>query len=193
MRTAYPGALKILRRVWKAPMTCPANCPACGAPITPKPDTEGYKCDYCHAVFFPGEEDDGVVVSADTGSSDQACPLCSVPLVQASIAKIRVLFCTECHGLLMPMNELQSLIDASRGGDHPPAVQTPPDPSELKRTIQCPKCHRRMDTHPYAGPGNVIIDSCRDCLLIWLDRGELTRIAHAPDEGDSDSSDDSNW
>jgi Zn-finger nucleic acid-binding protein len=54
-----------------------------------------------------------------------------------------------------------------------------------------------MDTHPYAGPGNVIIDSCGDCWLLWLDRGELARIAHAPDEGDdssgSDSSDNLNW
>jgi Zn-finger nucleic acid-binding protein len=185
-------------------VTASTICPACGAPITPKPDTEGYKCDYCHAVFFPGEADDGVVVCAGSASSgqadsaaspavDQACPVCSVPLVQAAIARIPVQFCTQCHGLLTPMNELQSLIDASRTVDHTPAVQTPPDPSELKRTIQCPKCHRRMDTHPYAGPGNVIIDSCGDCLLIWLDRGELTRIARAPDESDPENADDSSW
>jgi Zn-finger nucleic acid-binding protein len=183
--------------VWKAAVSAPSVCPACGAPITPKPDTEGYRCDYCHAVFYPGEEDDGVVVSADAGSSDQDCPVCSVPLFQGAIAKIPVLFCNQCRGLLIPMNELQSLIDASQAANRQPAVQTPPDPSELKRTVQCPKCHRRMDTHPYAGPGNVIIDSCGDCWLLWLDRGELTRIAHAPDEGDnssvSDSSDDSNW
>jgi Zn-finger nucleic acid-binding protein len=46
-----------------------------------------------------------------------------------------------------------------------------------------------MDTHFYAGPGNVIVDTCDDCSLLWLDRGELTRIVHAPDEtavGDSD-------
>jgi Zn-finger nucleic acid-binding protein len=197
MRTAHPGARKVLRRVWKAAVSAPSVCPACGAPITPKPDTEGYKCDYCHAVFYPGEEDDGVVLASDPGDGAQACPVCSVPLVQAAIAKIPVLFCTHCHGLLMPMNMLQSLIDASRAADHTPAVQTPPDPSELKRTIQCPKCNRRMDTHPYAGPGNVIIDSCGDCWLLWLDRGELARIAHAPDEGDdssgSDSSDNLNW
>jgi Zn-finger nucleic acid-binding protein len=46
-----------------------------------------------------------------------------------------------------------------------------------------------MDTHSYAGPGNVIVDSCGDCFLIWLDRGELTRIAHAPDEGETSDSD----
>ncbi len=182
------------------PDTCPPQCPACGAPITPRPDTEGCKCDYCHAVFYPGEEDDGVVVSAQQADSavnpaetnpsiDQACPLCNLPLVQAAIVKIPFLFCTQCHGLLMPMGVLPDLIDAQRTGDRPPAVQTPPDPGDLKRTIQCPKCHRRMDTHFYAGPGNVIIDSCGDCLLIWLDRGELTRIAHAPDEDDKQDSD----
>ena len=169
------------------------NCPACGAPITPKPDTEGYHCDYCHAVFYPGEEDDGVVVPtppAEPGDSGKACSLCSVPLVQATIAKVPLLFCTQCHGLLLPMPVLQSLIDAMRANRDKPAVQqAPPDRGGLKRTIQCPQCHKRMDTHFYAGPGNVIIDSCGDCFLIWFDRGELTRIAHAPDEGDSDDSD----
>jgi len=31
-------------------------CPACGAPITLKPDTQGFKCDYCLAVFYPGRK-----------------------------------------------------------------------------------------------------------------------------------------
>ena len=29
------------------------NCPSCGAPSDLKPDTEGFKCDFCHAVFHP--------------------------------------------------------------------------------------------------------------------------------------------
>ncbi len=167
------------------------NCPACGAPVTPKPDTEGYKCDYCHAVFYPGEEDDGVVVLGDQPdpATSKACPVCSQPLVQATVAKTPLLFCTECHGLLLPMPVLPDLIDAMRSGLAQPAVQTPPDRGDLKRTVRCPQCHRRMDTHFYAGPGNVIVDSCGDCLLIWLDRGELTRITHAPDEGETTDSD----
>ena len=179
-------------------MTCPANCPRCGAPITPKPDTEGCKCDYCHAVFFPGEEDDGVqpsAVQSAPGSPAPLCPLCSQPLVcafvaQASVANVPLQYCTQCHGLLMPMNVLPGLIDALKTANRPPAVQTPPDHDDLRRAIQCPKCHRRMDTHLYAGPGNVIVDSCSDCLLLWLDRGELTRIAHAPDE---DAKSESDW
>jgi Zn-finger nucleic acid-binding protein len=167
------------------------NCPSCGAPITLKPDTEGFKCDYCHAVFFPGEEDDGVTVLGEAADSDQspACPLCNLPLVKASIAKTPVFYCTGCHGLLLPMPVLPSLIDELRAGQGNPAVQTPPDQGDLKRTIQCPQCHRRMDTHFCAGPGNVIVDSCGDCFLIWLDCGELTRIVHAPDESVAADSD----
>jgi Zn-finger nucleic acid-binding protein len=169
-------------------VTYPANCPKCGAPIALKPDTLGFKCDYCHAVFFPGEEDDGVQISGEPDTS-VACPICNQSLVKATIAKIAVLYCAQCHGLLMPMNVLPGLVDALKAGVDKAAVQTPPDPSELRRSIQCPKCHRRMDTHSYAGPGNVVIDSCGDCFLIWLDRGELMRIVHAPDEGDESESD----
>jgi Zn-finger nucleic acid-binding protein len=167
------------------------NCPACGAQITLKPDTEGFKCEYCHAVFFSGEEDDGVEVYAGKTepSLALACPICGVPLVQAAIAKASVLYCTQCHGLLMPMNVLPGLIETLRAGQDKHAVQTPPDRADLKRTIRCPKCNRRMETHFYAGPGNVIVDSCGDCFLIWLDRGELMRIVHAPDEGDNTDSD----
>jgi len=38
-----------------------------------------------------------------------------------------------------------------------------------------------MEAHLYAGPGNVVIDSCEECDLIWLDRGEAKRIASAAD------------
>jgi len=160
------------------------NCPSCGAPIALRPDTQGYKCDYCHTVFYPGEEDDGVQVSGEAADENLACPLCRVQLVQAAIAKIPILYCKECHGLLLPMQVLQPVLEELRASGQSPAVQTPPDRGDLKRTIQCPKCNRRMDTHFYAGPGNVIVDTCDICSLLWLDRGELTRIAHAPDESD---------
>jgi Zn-finger nucleic acid-binding protein len=38
-----------------------------------------------------------------------------------------------------------------------------------------------MDTHPYGGPGNVIIDDCERCEVNWLDYGELQRIVRAPE------------
>ena len=68
---------------------------------------------------------------------------------------------------------------ARRGSDA--AIPHPPDRMELKRCIHCPQCHRVMDTHYYAGPGNIVIDDCPSCELNWLDAGELMVIVRAPD------------
>ncbi len=37
-----------------------------------------------------------------------------------------------------------------------------------------------MQTHPYYGPGNIVIDTCGHCNAIWLDHGELGRAVNAP-------------
>ena len=37
-----------------------------------------------------------------------------------------------------------------------------------------------MSTHRYLGPGNIIIDTCGTCNLIWLDYGELNKAVNAP-------------
>jgi Zn-finger nucleic acid-binding protein len=161
-----------------------SNCPACGAPLTLRPDTEGSQCSYCHKVFFPGAEDDGVEVLGEPSDPNLNCPVCFQPLVKGSIAKSAVLYCPQCRGLLMRMEILSDVVDELHSGRDDSAVQTPADRDDLKRVIQCPRCNRRMDTHFYSGPGNVVVDSCDNCSLIWFDRGEITRIARAPDAGD---------
>jgi hypothetical protein len=62
----------------------------------------------------------------------------------------------------------------------PPAKPAPLDPEELERHIDCPTCGATMEVHPYYGPGNVVIDSCARCRLIWLDHGEIGAIERAP-------------
>ena len=159
-----------------------SNCPDCGAPLTERPDTEGFQCGYCHKVFFPGQGDEAVELSPQPSDATLNCPICFQPLVKASLAKTSVLSCTQCHGVLMTMETVADVVDELRAAVENDAVQTSADRDDLKRVIQCPRCNLRMDTHRYAGPGNVVVDSCDHCSLIWFDRGELTRIAHAPDE-----------
>jgi Zn-finger nucleic acid-binding protein len=77
---------------------------------------------------------------------------------------------------------LSVLVDEVKGQKRGGTIQPPADAADLQRKINCPGCHHRMDTHFYAGPGNVVIDSCENCCLTWLDGGELTRIAAAPEE-----------
>lgn len=83
--------------------------------------------------------------------------------------------------MLIPMQALEALADELRTGQGSEVVPTVPGKDELQRKINCPQCHHPLDAHFYAGPGNAVIDSCENCSLIWLDRGVLMRIAHAPD------------
>src|SRR5690606_29577317 len=68
---------------------------------------------------------------------------------------------------------------AVRQPSHPRPPQ-PLDRTQLARRVHCPRCGRPMDTHPYLGPGNIIIDTCDLCNLIWLDGMELEQATNAP-------------
>ena len=142
-----------------------------------KADMESFQCDYCQRVVLPEKNDDGVRVLNEPAGQD--CPICSTPLVRAALAKVPIVYCTGCRGMLIPMQALEALADELRTGQGSEAVPTVPGKDELQRKINCPQCHHSMDAHYYAGPGNVVIDSCEDCSLIWLDSGELMRIARA--------------
>ncbi len=156
------------------------NCPSCGAPMHLKPDMESFKCDYCQSVYLPEKGDDGVRVLGEP--LDQECPICRIPLVNAAINKTRVIYCTKCRGMLIQMGVFADLVDELQETEGGTLVRPAADSSDLRRKIDCPYCHHHMDAHFYAGPGNVVIDSCEDCSFIWLDGGELKRIAQASDE-----------
>jgi Zn-finger nucleic acid-binding protein len=163
------------------------NCPNCGAPMRLLDGRECLTCDYCKSEYLPEKNEDGVRVLDEP--SELSCPVCAVPLVHAILATHQMLYCTRCRGSLMPgpvfvlaLRDLRAHRGDSEGIPHAP------DPKELLRRIQCPQCHRTMDTHYYAGPGNVVIDDCESCELNWLDAGELMAIVRAPDHAyDPDS------
>jgi Zn-finger nucleic acid-binding protein len=135
------------------------------------------KCDYCGNVVVPETDTSGVRVLAESPGREE-CPVCNVILMQASLGFEPLLYCAKCHGMLIAMMEFQSLMDAARTASGPVAT-FPADPHELDRVIQCPHCHRAMESHFYAGGGNVVMDTCETCCLHWLDHGELARIAKA--------------
>ncbi len=148
------------------------------------PDRGCWVCAYCSSEWAPEANFEGVRV---LDPSDLNCPLCVVKLAGVKLAKARLLdyglfYCETCSGMLVPMGDLAPLTEdlrASRGA--PDYIGRPPDPKSLDRRIACPQCRQTMDTHPYGGPGNVVIDTCEACEVHWLDRGELRRIALAPD------------
>lgn len=157
-----------------------AICPGCGAPMHLQDGSDKLVCDYCKQVFTPEEDEEGVRNLGEASALD--CPVCAVRLVHASMAHHRIFYCAQCHGTLIGMEEFVALLADLRDGSHGNrTVPRVPAAEELQRHILCPQCHRQMDTHFYAGPGNVIIDDCSPCGLDWLDAGELRRMARAPD------------
>ena len=156
------------------------NCPSCGASIHLRDGCQSATCEYCQAVYLPEKSIDGVRVFDQP--SELACPVCRVPLLHATLARQRILYCSHCRGALIAMPVFVVLVDALRAqsGDDV-EIAPPPDPRELDRHLQCPQCSLPMDTHFYAGGGNVILDDCSRCALNWLDANEWTSIGHARD------------
>jgi LSD1 subclass zinc finger protein len=156
------------------------NCPSCGAALQLQDGQTSATCEFCKAVYLPEKNADGIrVFDLQVG---YACPVCDVPLWHATVVRQRLLYCKTCQGSLISMPAFVIVLEAlraQRGGAV--AIGPPPDPHQLDRVVNCPECHRRMDTHYYAGGGNVVIDDCSRCEWNWLDAGELMAIVYAPD------------
>ena len=151
------------------------NCPGCGAAMRPAGNRNYFLCDHCGGYHFPQETGDGVCPTDEPAGCD--CPVCALPLVSALIDGEVVAYCGRCRGFLTLIPTFGGIVEKRRSKHTPNEEQPAPfDPAELKRVLKCPRCHKRMEAHPYAGGGNAVVDSCERCQLIWLDAGELPII-----------------
>ena len=145
-----------------------------------KADQECFQCDYCGTVEVPAVNAEGIRVFDEPAKVQ--CPVCEIPMVEASAAGSRIVYCNHCHGILVSMEAFPGVVQDLKAHREGVAFTARPfDPRDLDRRLPCPRCGRRMDTHLYGGGGNVIIDACESCQLNWLDHGELDRIVRAPD------------
>ena len=159
------------------------NCPNCGAAMDLLERRRSFRCTHCGTVKFldTPEGVDGIRV---VGRSEDAlrCPLCAVRMSEALLDGCHaVMFCEACRGVLMARERFADVVQVRRAWPSgPPGEPSPIDPREFDRHVFCPGCGARMSTHPYFGPGSVVIDTCDPCDLVWLDLGELRQIADAP-------------
>lgn len=135
-------------------------------------------CDYCGSQKTPPMDEDGVVVLDPTS---HLCPVCATPLANASIESQEMLYCTHCHGMLLDMEKFLPLLDVLREYRYWSRSSQAPRDFDDGRVLHCPLCKHEMDHHPYGGGGNLAVDSCEPCGVLWLDRGELSRIVAGPD------------
>jgi Zn-finger nucleic acid-binding protein len=157
------------------------NCRNCGGTMALAESRRHFICRHCGTSHFPDASDaDGVqVLGVDTTSS--SCPVCKMALAHGLLYGEPVETCTACRGMLIPRTAFAGLVQTRRlWATGPTDTIQPLDRRALERQLACPQCERPFDTHPYGGPGNVVIDGCSRCNVVWLDYGELRRIINAP-------------
>jgi len=138
-------------------------------------------CEYCGSFYFPPASTDGVR-SLGINPKGMECPICQVPLQIVTLDNYyRGYQCDRCHGFLFDRITFRETVEHRRSLAEKPADSPKPlNPEELKRDVLCPACTQVMSTHPYLGPGAIVIDTCQQCNLIWLDTGELKDVFNAP-------------
>lgn len=139
-------------------------------------------CRYCGTFeFIAAPAIDGVQV-LERPERALDCPLCRAPLAKSLLDHSFVVeHCERCRGVLVQRADFAESVTVRRlNATGPPVPPVPLDRRELERKVTCPSCQAPMDVHPYYGPGNVVIDTCSRCDLVWLDYGELKQITDAP-------------
>ena len=159
------------------------TCGNCGAPTRLSRDEGLMICDYCGSQAAPPTDEEGVVVLDPTKHN---CPACATFLSHASLESRDLLYCTNCHGMLLEMEKLLPLLEVLREHRYWSRSSNTPRVAGVGRLLHCPLCRDDMDEHLYGGGGNVDVDSCESCCVLWLDRGELSRMIAAPDRDPRD-------
>lgn len=158
------------------------NCQNCGGAMELFASRGYFFCRYCGSFHFPDTKaDDGIRIVADTAQA-VVCAVCSKPLASAMLDETHpIRYCQHCRGALIARRAFAGVVQKRRSwATGTPAPAVPLNRDELERKVRCPVCTGPMSTHPYYGPGNVVIDSCEPCELVWLDFGELKQIVDAP-------------
>jgi Zn-finger nucleic acid-binding protein len=143
---------------------------------------EQWRCAHCGRIHFPDPEGAEGVRVLEPGTA-LPCPVCGSGLALASLGERNLHYCRACRGMLIPMAQFLAMVQELRARrEAPPEQPRRFSDEDLKRRIRCPQCRAEMLTHPYAGPGAIVIDNCPACEVNWLDHGELLRVVNAPQQ-----------
>ncbi len=142
-----------------------------------------FVCSVCQCFRFPTALDAAPEPIERTEKKVEfQCRRCHEDMTVGTLyGRTDVCLCDGCRGFVIDNQSVGSLIEDLRaeysGPDDPP---TPMNPDQLEIRALCPACGDATEAHPYYGPGNCVLDTCRHCQLVWFDLGELDLIVGAP-------------
>lgn len=115
---------------------------------------------------------------------NNTCPNCHAPLSSCLYAGQSIDRCRSCGGVWFDSNELGPVISALASRDQVPfqsirgagTFAAPKNPA-AEPEKDCPRCHCPTHIFNYAYDSNIFLNRCPSCDGIWVDRGELIRLA----------------
>lgn len=115
--------------------------------------------------------------------SPDACLDCGARTASDTLARETIVTCTACGSLRIEREVLGRLRRAPPAMD-PRLMESPPDRPDPKpgQIRKCPVCKGPLLMHPFGG-GNVRVESCEECELVYLPRGRLSAIVKEAREG----------
>lgn len=100
------------------------------------------------------------------------CPRCDRAMQSMSMVGVTIDVCDLCNGCWLDGNEATSLT-RSRGKNAVSVELTATKDSPLC----CPSCgSKSMLEGAHSKNSNLILDQCKTCTGVWLDKGELTTL-----------------
>lgn len=154
----------------RGPQPLSLICPECFA----RNDEVSRFCTACGVAFRPEP-----VPNADP---ELACPGCECAMKTARVADVAVCECPQCHGLWVPGQRFEGLVqratEARRAAAVPPAprVQGGNPNAQPLRYRKCPSCGAFMLRRNFRRSSGVVLDVCRSHGT-WLDADEIEQIA----------------
>jgi Zn-finger nucleic acid-binding protein len=105
------------------------------------------------------------------------CPRCKAGLSQQALGPTRIERCASCHGVWIAAAEFNQLL---RDLDRLEAVRARElahhEPERTVSYVACPRCSEIMERRNFGRSSGIMVDTCKR-HGIWLDRGELRRVA----------------
>ena len=110
-----------------------------------------------------------------TTQSSWACPRCQQLLASGTYYEVPIDLCTQCNGLMVEQARLVDLLQAVVDDldvefDAEAVLEPVPDAGSDN---PCPRCLALMDNYGYMETRFVMIDACRNCMVLWIDADEL--------------------
>ncbi|MCG8378989.1 MAG: zf-TFIIB domain-containing protein [Proteobacteria bacterium] len=110
--------------------------------------------------------------------SAKECPRDRSKLEEGNFHEVPVMHCPQCDGVLIKQMSLMTLLtemakELSQDISLVSEIEPVPDKGD---NVSCPGCYSVMDNYGYMGSKNIMIDSCGQCAVLWIDTDELVAM-----------------